>query len=365
MKTQISEILEKYKLNPTNTYLAISGGYGLNCPNNSWLMREFGFKDFLGVPCMNDSGESLGLGLFMMYSKLGKFSFKLNHAFYGESFDETETLVYLKGKGFIKSISDIDAKTFVKDLNNNVIVWVDGAAEIGPRALGHRSLLGDPRYIETKDKLNHIKQRQFWRPVAPIILEEYTNDWFEDMFVSPYMLQTSQIKKVKASLVPAIIHLDGSSRLQTLNSDSDNNKLLYSMIYEFYKETGVPIVCNTSLNDRGEPICNRPCEALHFALKKKIRIAYINGKRIELTNFENYNDESKFAPEIAITLSSEEKNKYIRESNPYNLSADIIRWKSVFPEYDISTQNGARSLVRAVKMSVKQNPILERVFDEQ
>jgi len=364
MRTQIAKILKDYGLDATDTCLALSGGYGLNCPNNSWVMREFGFKGFLGAPCMNDSGESLGLGLFMMYSNLGRFDFKLNHAFYGDSFDEADILQHLSDQGFVIGIADINAKTFVNDISNNVIVWVDGAAEIGPRALGHRSLLGDPRRIETKDELNRIKQRQFWRPVAPIILEEFTKDWFEDMYVSPYMLQTSQIHKEKADLIPAIIHLDGSSRLQTLNSDTDNNKLLYTMIYEFYKQTGVPILCNTSLNDRGEPICNRPCEALHFALKKHIKIAYINGKRVELTNFDKYNGESKFEPELSNTLSKQKKEEYIRNGNPYGLSADMIKWKSIFPDYDISTKDGARALKRAVEMSIKQNPILERVFDE-
>ena len=282
MYEQIKEILDKYELKAEDTYLAISGGYGLNCPNNSWVMRKFGFKDFLGVPCMNDSGEALGMGLYMMYSNDKEFEFKLNHAFYGDSFDETEAIEMLERKGFVASVSDIDAKTFVEDLRDNVIVWVDGAAEIGPRALGHRSLIGDPRSDKIKDKLNYIKQRQFWRPVAPIVLEEFVEEWFEDMFISPFMLQTSQVREKKAKDVPAIIHLDGSSRLQTLNSENDNNKLLYEMIYAFYKETGVPIVCNTSLNDRGEPICNRPCEALHFAMKKHIKVAYINGKRVEL-----------------------------------------------------------------------------------
>jgi predicted NodU family carbamoyl transferase len=364
MRTQIVKILNDYGLDATDTYLALSGGYGLNCPNNSWVMREFGFKGFLGAPCMNDSGEALGMGLFMMYSRLGRFDFKLKHAFYGDSLDEADILQYLSERGFVLGITDIDAKTFVNDISNNVIVWVDGGAEIGPRALGHRSLLGDPRRIETKNELNRIKQRQFWRPVAPIVLEEFTKDWFEDMYVSPYMLQTSQIRKEKADFVPAIIHLDGSSRLQTLNFDTDNNKLLYAMIYAFYKHTGVPIVCNTSLNDRGEPICNRPCEALHFALKKHIKIAYINGKRVELTNFDKYNGESKFEPELSNTLSKQRKEEYICSRNPYGLSVDVIKWKSIFPDYDISTKDGAKALKRAVEMSIKQSPILERVFDE-
>ena len=364
MSVQITQIVENYGIDTADTYLALSGGYGLNCPNNSWLMREFGFKGFLGAPCMNDSGESLGLGLFMMYSNLGRFDFKLNHAFYGDSFDATDTLQYLLEQGFVKGITDINAETFVNDLSKNIIVWVDGAAEIGPRALGHRSLLGDPRCIRTKNELNRIKQRQSWRPVAPIVLEEFTKDWFEDMYISPYMLQTSQIRKEKVDFVPAIIHLDGSSRLQTLNSDTDNNKLLYTMIYEFYKQTGVPIVCNTSLNDRGEPICNRPCEALHFALKKHIRIAYINGIRVELTNFDKYNGESKYEPELSITPSKQKKEEYIQSSNPYGLRVGVIKWKSIFPDYDISTQDGARALSRAVEISIKQNPILERVFGE-
>lgn len=365
MEKQISELLSKYSIEPSEIYLGISGGYGLNCPTNSYLMRRFGFKGFLGAPCMNDAGGALGAGLFMFYNNIKKFNFKLQHAFYGNKYDEKDIIDLLTEKGFIDNVSDTNSDTFIEDVSRNVIVWVDAEAEIGPRALGHRSLLGDPRKKDTKDELNRIKCRQFWRPVAPIVLEEFAKEWFEDVLVSPYMLHTSQIREEKLKMIPAVAHLDKSARLQTLNNKYDNNNNLYNMIYAFYEKTGVPILCNTSLNDKGEPIVNRPCEALHFALKKQIKIVYINGKRIELKNFEQYEDESEFEPEIIVELESASKEEQLEKENPMKLSRSVLMWRNIFNEYDYTTDKGAKILERSVELIYEKRPVMKRLFDEE
>jgi carbamoyltransferase len=157
---------------------------------------------------------------------------------------------------------------------------VYGPAEIGPRALGHRSLLGDPRSISTRDKINELKIRQWWRPVAPIILAEHVDEWFQIKHASPYMLEAPLARRRTQELAPAVVHLDGTSRIQTLERRHDPT--LHDLISHFHEHTGIPLICNSSLNDRGEPIVNRAGEALAFCVRKNVRTCYIDGKRIRL-----------------------------------------------------------------------------------
>lgn len=178
MEKNIEKIINKYNIDPSNTYLAISGGYGLNCPTNSHLMHKYKFKGLIAPPCINDSGLSLGIALYSFYKKLGKekFEFKFENAYYGDedlSFYETME----RYKNFVSNISSIDSDTVVDDIVNNPIIWFDGRAEVGPRALGRRSILADARSKDSKDKLYKIKQRQWRRPIAPIILEEEVSNW--------------------------------------------------------------------------------------------------------------------------------------------------------------------------------------------
>ena len=362
MEKQLEDLFEQYSIDPNGTYLSISGGFGLNCPTNSHLLRKYKFKGFLGAPCMDDSGEALGIGLYKFYMGMGRFNFELKHAFYGKSFENSDSdLASLKEQGYIKEISELSPKVFVQDIKNDIIVWYDSCAEIGPRALGHRSLLGDPRKLETKDRLNQVKQRQFWRPVAPIILRECVDDWFEDDIDSPFMLHISLVKEAKKEQVPAILHYDGTARLQTIDAQPMCNTL-YNLIKEFYKDTGVPIVCNTSLNDKGEPIINAPRDAIRFALDKKIKVVYINKKRIELDveNLNPFKDGSTV--EIDVIIPKDLHEKLIDEENPYHLTANELLWRNTF-EFDIKTENGAKMLRNSVKYLYKKRSDMKRLFD--
>lgn len=361
MHYQISSLLNRFKIDPTDTYLSISGGFGLNCPTNSHLLRTYNFKGFLGVPCMDDSGQALGIGLYEFYTKMKKFNFKLEHAFYGEAFEDDEKILNsLKEKGFIKSVSNLDANIFVEDLKNDIVVWYDSCAEIGPRALGHRSILGDPRKIETKNRLNQVKQRQFWRPVAPIVLREFVGDWFEDNIDSPFMLHTSLVKENKRSLVPAILHFDGTARLQTIENHTVYTTL-YKLVKCFYDSTGVPIVCNTSLNDKGEPIINTPNDAIRFAIEKNIEIAYINGKRVKVNTNKQSDTELSNRVELNMFFSNEKHQELINEKNPYSLTIEELLWRKAFP-YDITTENGAKMLRRAVNFIYTNKPEIKRLY---
>ena len=356
MCRQIDRVIKKYQVKPEDTYLSISGGFGLNCPTNSYLMNKYHFKGFLSCPCINDSGQSLGIALYMFYRNIDRMNFCFKHAFYGDKFDFDST--YLKEKGFIEKISKLDMEQFVDDLIDGPIVWFDSRAEIGPRALGHRSLLGDPRNLNMKKQLNKVKKRQWWRPVAPIVLEEYVNEWFEDAYASPFMLHTFQIKKDKREQVKAIAHDDGSSRIQTVSCTNEEEKRIYNIISAFFERTGVPIICNTSLNDKGEPIVNRPEEALHFALKKGINVVYINGQRVFLKNHKHYNDEAVVEPIIKVRLDEDKEKECEKELNPYQVSREILAYAHyavIYEDYNLKNEEEASKLTKVVQRMFKIN----------
>lgn len=267
-----------FKFNSKDTILAMSGGFALNCPTNSVLMKKYFFKDFLAPPCVNDSGQSLGMALYYFYSRLNKApSFKLRSAFFGKKYEIESTLD--KYRDYILEISESTPKTVVEDISRNAVVWFDGSSEIGPRALGHRSIISSPASLRYKNEINFIKKRQVWRPVAPVVLTDCASEWFDLKKSSDYMLRTFDILNEKKDLIPAVAHLDNSARIQTFN---DCNDKLYKVIEEFKNSYGIPIICNTSLNDYKEPIIETPEQAIHFALKKKIEIAYLNGYRVKL-----------------------------------------------------------------------------------
>ena len=148
--------------------------------------------------------------------------------------------------------------------DGNIVGWYQGKMEWGPRALGCRSILADPRKAEMKDILNEkIKHRESFRPFAPSILEEYVSEYFEIDRSSPYMLIVVPVKKPEK--IPAVTHVDGTGRLQTVNKDA--NPLYYDLISEFYKITGIPVIINTSMNVMGEPIVNTPEQAYQMIVK--------------------------------------------------------------------------------------------------
>ncbi|WP_053690754.1 carbamoyltransferase C-terminal domain-containing protein [Streptomyces sp. WM6372] len=281
MVRNVDRLLESSGVDPTQAYLSMSGGFALNCPTNSFLLRRYGFKGLLTPPSANDSGQSLGIGLLGLLGEglLPDGGFRLESAYHGAELTDVESALR-HFADFIEDVQDFSEARFVEDLSAGPVVWADGAAEIGPRALGHRSILADPRSPRSKELLNDWKSRQWWRPVAPIVLEEYSGEWFEDPWPSPYMLETAYVVESKRKLVPAILHLDDSARRQTLSTGT--NPLLHRAIEAFRQATGVPMVCNTSLNDKGEPVVDTAAQALNFAIRKGAAVAYIAGRRVAL-----------------------------------------------------------------------------------
>jgi len=147
--------------------------------------------------------------------------------------------------------------------NGGIVGWFQGRSEVGPRALGNRSILADPRKAENKDIVNaRVKHRESFRPFAPAVLEEHAREYFDFAGSSPYMLFVPQVASDKQSSIPAVTHVDGSARLQTVSKEM--NSKFYRLIETFYQLTGVPVVLNTSFNDKGEPIVESPEDALRF-----------------------------------------------------------------------------------------------------
>jgi predicted NodU family carbamoyl transferase len=281
VRRNVDALLERAAVAPEDAFLALSGGYALNCPTNSFLIDHYGFRGLLAPPCVNDAGQALGIGLLGFHGRgdLAARDLDLRLPFVGTPHLDVPAAVRRWGPG-IADVQDFDERTFVEDLRAGPVAWVDGEAEVGPRALGHRSLLGDPRSMAAKETLNRVKQRQWWRPVAPIVLEEFVRDWFVGGRPSKFMLETFPVAPDRRELVPAIVHLDDSARIQTLAAADE--PFLYAAIRAFFEATGVPIVCNTSLNDRGEPIVDDASQALNFCFRKGIAIAYVGRRRFLL-----------------------------------------------------------------------------------
>lgn len=344
VENNIDYIIEKYQLDSKECHLSITGGYALNCPTNSHLMRKYGFKSFLAPPCVNDSGISLGIALYAFYKSVPNLDFKLRHAFHG---DEDRTESFLDSAEFaahIESITELDRSQFVKDIIEHPLVWFNGQAEIGPRALGNRSILGDPRILEARNTLNFVKKREWWRPVAPIILAEDVSEWYENAYPSPYMLHTFRVKQDKLEDLRAVTHLDLSARVQTLTKQE--NPSLYKCIQQFKLETGVPVIANTSLNDKGEPIINTISEALNFALRKRIPVIYINNKRVALKNHDQYTKTRPYQRKLLEDVSNQELLRRINEHNPNRLSFEYMsiycRILAIRDKFDIQTPEGSK-----------------------
>jgi len=254
--------------------LCFGGGVALNGVANYRILKEGPFENLHIPPSPGDGGSAVGCAQYLYYchdknKRMMEDNVERikNNIFVGPSHSNDE----------IKSFLDInkidykflDANSLLQTVaelivEGNVVGWYQGKMEWGPRALGNRSIIADPRNVKMKDILNEkIKHRESFRPFAPCILEEYTSEYFDVDVSSPYMLLVAPVKKPEK--IPAVTHVDGTARLQTVSKDI--NLLFYNLITEFYKITGVPVLINTSMNVRGEPIVDTPEQAYNMIVK--------------------------------------------------------------------------------------------------
>jgi predicted NodU family carbamoyl transferase len=358
----IQNILDEYELNPKDTFVSLSGGFALNCPTNTSIMRKFGFKGQLACPCVNDSGMAIGMGLYYFFKSCISFDYRFTTAFYGD-LDDSLHATLKKFSLFIKSVYD-GIEHASDDIINEPVVWFEGRSEVGPRALGHRSILANPSETKSKELLNYYKKREWWRPVAPIILEDELAKWFLDSFSSPYMLNNFAVKQEKKRLVKAILHLDDSARVQTITAEDD--AMLFSIVSDLYKKTDIPIICNTSLNDKGEPIINKISEALNFALRKGINILYVNGCRIELHNHNKYAEGNPSQRDCKYFTKNKDNDALLTKWNPHRLSITeliICRFNEDLHEYSITSKKDAQTLKRIIKKIRTVSDVYDDLFE--
>lgn len=244
--------------------LAVAGGVALNCVANTKILQETPFDELYVMPNAGDRGLCVGAALYGYHVLLGGTErHPLPHDYLGKSYSETDARVALetaKDTEFRKS-KDIAKEAAALLAKGRILGWVQGGAEFGPRALGHRSILADPRTQRSKERLDQeIKKREWFRPYAPSALAERANDFFEMVGPSPYMLLAVKTRPEVRERVAGIVHVDGSARVQTVERDVE--PLYHRLISEFEALTGIPILLNTSFNGYGEPVVETPEDAI-------------------------------------------------------------------------------------------------------
>ena len=245
--------------------LCVAGGVGLNSVANGKITKNTPFKNIYIQPASSDSGTSIGVACYIYNVILGnKERFYMDNAYLGPSYSYEEIKKFLDDneiKYKILKEEEIAKKTAKLIRDENVIGWFQGRMEWGPRALGNRSILSDATNPKMKDILNlKVKHRENFRPFAPVISKEDVHEWFDiDQDEELFMLFVYPVKKDKRKIIPSVTHVDGSGRLQTISKEQ--NERYYSVIKEFEKLSGVPILINTSFNIRGEPIVCNPYNA--------------------------------------------------------------------------------------------------------
>lgn len=261
-KVMIDYALHLYNVTKSKN-LCIAGGVGLNSVANKKILDQTPFENIFIQPASGDSGLALGAALWASHQiKKNPISRRMTNAYLGQDYTEKEILDAVLKSGCKYKRLDHPEETAAKLLaEEKIIGWFQGKSEYGPRALGNRSILCSPIPLGMKDKLNaQVKHRESFRPFAPACLEEAASEYFELDCPSPFMLLVAQVKK---NNIPAVTHVDNTARVQTVNANQ--NSKFYSLIKEFQKLTGVPVVLNTSFNDSGEPIVETPEDAIRTA----------------------------------------------------------------------------------------------------
>lgn len=243
--------------------LAMAGGVALNCVMNARIRDRGPFENVWVQPAAGDAGTSLGAALWTDYQTRGNKQrlWKMDHAYLGPSYADEEIEQFLAwSKLPFERLDNIAEQTAELLAQGQVIGWFQGRMEFGPRALGARSILASPIPADMQARLNEIKDREDFRPVAPVVMEERAADWFVGAQTAPFMLFIFDVREDRATQIPAVRHVDGTARVQTVNRRQ--HPLYYDLLAAFERRTGVPILVNTSFNTRGEPMVCSPRDAV-------------------------------------------------------------------------------------------------------
>ncbi len=267
-------VVERLQQRTGMTDLCLAGGVALNAVANGRIRPETGFDRLYIQPAAGDSGTAVGAAYYVWNQELRQpRSFEMKHAFTGPEYSDAEIEEAVSQAGLQAARLDDDAlfpAVAERIAAGDVVGWFQEQMEFGPRALGHRSIVADPRSADMKNVLNaRIKQREPFRPFAPSILAESVGEWFEQDYPSPFMVLVYKTRAEKRSLIPAVNHVDDTGRLQSVERDVDPR--YHRLIEEFGRQTGVPILLNTSFNEN-EPIVMTPAEALDTFQKTKMDV---------------------------------------------------------------------------------------------
>ena len=280
----LNHLYEKTKMRN----LCLAGGVAQNSVLNGKILSNTPFKNVYVPPCAHDGGTSIGCAFYLYHQILNNTrSFNMKNSFYGSGYDEPNITSLLDNKKINYSILNDELlfeKVSEKIINGGVVGWFQGRSEFGPRALGNRSILMDPRMKDAKEILNKkIKIREDFRPFAPSIIQESVSDYFIEDQLSPFMERVLKIRDDKKDIIPAVTHIDGTGRLQTV--DKSQYPRFHGLISKFNEATGVPILLNTSFNEN-EPIVDSPTEALDCYLRTKMDMLVIENIIIERSSDE-------------------------------------------------------------------------------
>jgi carbamoyltransferase len=335
--------------------ICVAGGVGLNGLSNARILRDTPFENIFIPPGCSDTGIALGLALWGYFQDVAtpdsaRVSVSMPHAYTGRAYpiDSITSLLQEYGIDHQPVAPETVAGLIA---SGHVIGWFDGGSEFGPRALGHRSILADPRNPEMKDTLNRrVKFREGYRPYAPSVLAEHAAEWLHLDGESPFMLLVVEVREEKRALVPAITHVDHTTRPQTVTAAA--NPRYHRMLTEFHRLTGVPMVLNTSLNINREPIVETPIDVLICAFGTAIDFLYVEGLLIDARRYANPELVTRLTAARARTLDAEwkaitakhltrydpaERDAYLAEENgiaewhrsyraKYELEGVLARW---------------------------------------
>jgi carbamoyltransferase len=258
-----------------NKNFAVAGGSFLNCTANGKLLEQDFVDNLFVQPASHDAGSALGAAILACKDVYGEFpNVNFPTAYWGSSFNTSEIFSELLSDSTI-TYEMIDPASRIAELlqENKVIGYMAGKAEVGPRALCHRSILANPTIKENLDRVNKIKGREFWRPLAPTMPEERLHDIVDIKHSSPFMLIAAQVKEEWRQKIPAVVHVDGSCRPQSV--DAKQNSVIHKALLNFEKLSGAPVFLNTSFNLDGEPMVDSPADALCTFLKSELDVLII------------------------------------------------------------------------------------------
>ena len=273
------EMLRSLHARTRQEAVCLAGGVAFNCVANGKIFDQTPFKQIFVQPAAGDAGLAIGAAYFVHHQILGQpRSFVMEDAYWGPGYSQDQMRSAVAASRLPSAgmeISELHEKEIAKEAAKEIAAgkilgWFQGRAEWGPRALGNRSIVADPRRPDMKDILNaRIKHREMFRPFAPSVLAESTGEYFENSYPSPFMTQAYSVRPEKREAIPAPTHVDGTGRLQTVTQEA--NPRYWGLIREFANLTGVPVVLNTSFNDN-EPIVCRPEEAIECFLRTKMDV---------------------------------------------------------------------------------------------